>query len=315
MIENYRCNIVGLYFCKLIIADNKTEIELIKGFLNEVITKISRDSDLQYNLLYKNTGGVTMNINSVNSNDIIQQLLLGNLSSGVREKTNNTEKQFSQSTDVAEISLIGQLLQLLSQIGLNFNSEDSEQQNKIKDFFKTANEAIKSGNFSSEEQNKIKDFFKTVNEAIKSGNFDVNSLVEKAPEELKSVLEKNGIDIKDFLNNLNTLISERMGVYDNKMTNEMSIMDKIRNELGDGNNNEIKDFFKSVFESVKSGNFDVNALVEKAPEELKSFLEKNSIDIKDFLNNLNTEISKRASVLGNKMMIGMPFPPFNSDIE
>ena len=95
----------------------------------------------------------------------------------------------------------------------------------------------------------------------------------------------------------------------------MSIMDKIRNELGDGNNNEIRDFFKSVFESIRSGNFDAAALAEKAPEELKSFLEEEGIDIEEFLNNLNSEISERMSVLGNKMINVMPFPPFNSNIE
>ena len=93
------------------------------------------------------------------------------------------------------------------------------------------------------------------------------------------------------------------------------ILSQIRNELGDGENNEIRDFFKSVMDSVKNGTFDAAALAEDAPEALKTFMEEQGIDFEEFLNDFKDEASERTAA-GSSRMQGMgPPPPIFSKIS
>lgn len=208
-----------------------------------------------------------MNVNSVNPQELLQQYLISNVdSSDVQKhrppKMGGPPPGPPPSGDMANISKTGQLI--------------SQMINEL----------------SEEENDEIKEYLESVMESIKNGTFDIESLVEEAPDALKTFLEEQGITVEDFLEDFKEEVTERMDSGRNKMKGMTPppIFSKMRAEFGDGENNKIRDFFKSIIESVKNGNFDAYALAEKAPEILQSFLETENINIEEFINNFASRI-------------------------
>lgn len=208
-----------------------------------------------------------MNVNSVNPQELLQQYLISNVDSSDAPKQGAPKMGGPPpgpppSGDKADISQTGQLL--------------SEMTSEL----------------SEEENSEIKEYLDSILEEIQSGTFNIESLVEDIPDALETFLEEQGVTVEDFLEDFKEDITEMMTAGSNKMQ-EMKpppMFSKINGEFGTGENSEIKDFFQSIIDSVKNGNFDASALAEEAPEALQSFLKTENISMEDFLNNFASRI-------------------------
>jgi len=146
---------------------------------------------------------------------------------------------------------------------------------------------------SDEEKEEMKAFHDSMMEAVMNGTFDASEMAANAPEALQSFAEENSIDLEAMLEKDASMMKNRPngpgGAPPPMMFGEaVSGMSEEEKE-------EMKSFFESMMEAVKSGTFDSSEMAANAPEALKSYAEENSIDLESALEDEAAMMEKHAS--------------------
>ena len=158
-------------------------------------------------------------------------------------------------------------------------------------------------NQSTQGNTSAQSFAKELFDSLKSGNADAAKLAEDAPDELKQFAEENGIDLTAVFTDMKNHPAPPNGGTppppppDDSTSNSVGgtgsdsvrqILDQLKSQSSQGNT-AAQSFAKELFDSLKSGNFDAEQLAKDAPEELKSYAEKNGIDLKQVFTDFKTK--------------------------
>jgi hypothetical protein len=182
-------------------------------------------------------------------------------------KTEYDSSQNAGGTDRLEISEVGNLMNVISQM----NSSD---------------------------QSSIQSFMKDLTASVKAGTFDASTAASKAPDSLVSYAEENGIDLTQLVQDLADGSVNNSGVYGPPppMMPDMSKLPELSGTfsldlssldgLSSSDKSELESFLTDLTASVKDGTFDASTTASEAPDTLVSLAEENGIDLTTLLQDL-----------------------------